>query len=205
MHSIADFQDKVLKCLAGRQDRSAVIERIHSAKTSSVRFQAIKEFYALALPEILEQPAHIWGIDPYEADWCRLMTPIEFGLWQNIRAEGAVFYPQFPVDRFFVDFGNPRARVAIECDGEAFHQDHERDLARQRIIEGHGWTVYRITGRECMVPDRDVPLDEMDEDDRERLRYDWREEARQFIPNIARAHGLSCWALHDPSDPVRCW
>lgn len=35
------------------------------------------------------------------------MTPIERWLWADIRHADAVFYPQYPVGNFFVDFANP--------------------------------------------------------------------------------------------------
>jgi hypothetical protein len=40
-----------------------------------------------------------------------------------------VLYPQYPVGRYFVDFGNPVHKVAIECDGARWHS-YRRDGAR---------------------------------------------------------------------------
>jgi very-short-patch-repair endonuclease len=95
-----------------------------------------------------------WGMDPYEWDQRGTgikLTPIEAALWHDIRAEACVLYPQLPVGRFFVDFGNPAAKVAIECDGAAWHTDEAKDKARQAEIEHMGWTVYRITGSDCFT------------------------------------------------------
>lgn len=78
-----------------------------------------------------------------------VLTPIERWLWSDIRQVDAVLYPQYPVGPFFVDFGNPLARVAIECDGQAFHTDHDKDAAREKRIGELGWTVYRISGSDC--------------------------------------------------------
>ena len=93
-----------------------------------------------------------WGVDPYawEHEGGIRMTPIEVAMWSDIRMEGAVFYPQYPVDKFFLDFANPVAKVALECDGYAFHLDKEKDAARDARLSELGWTVYRFTGRECM-------------------------------------------------------
>lgn len=77
------------------------------------------------------------------------LTPIERWLWSDIRTVGAVLYPQYPVGRFFVDFGNPVVRVAIECDGAAYHQDKEKDAKRDAELQRLGWAVYRITGKDC--------------------------------------------------------
>jgi very-short-patch-repair endonuclease len=116
--------------------------------------------------------ASAWGIDAYAWDHNAdiRLTPIEAWLWSDIRAIGAVLYPQYPVGRRFVDFGNPVAKVAIECDGAKFHQDKEADAKRQGEIEALGWTVYRLTGRECRTDDAGI--------------------AYQRIAGIAEAHGL---------------
>lgn len=103
-----------------------------------------------------------WGCDPYawEHEAGIRLTPIEFAAWCDIRYLGLVLYPQYPVGRFFVDFANPSAQVAIECDGAAFHKDKARDASRQAAIEARGWVVYRISGSDCVKND-----DEGDEDD----------------------------------------
>jgi len=115
-------------------------------------FQAIKAHYAKHAAAIAATPSTQWAIDPYawEHEARIRLTPIERGVWNDIRSMGMVFYPQYPVGRFFVDFANPRAKVAIECDGAAYHQDKAKDAKRQDEIEAMGWTVYRLTGKECM-------------------------------------------------------
>lgn len=116
-------------------------------------FSAIKAHYAKHAAAIEATPSTQWAIDPYawEHEARMRMTPIERGVWSDIRSNGMVFYPQYPVGRFFVDFANPRAKVAIECDGAAYHQDKAKDAKRQDEIEAMGWTVYRLTGKECMA------------------------------------------------------
>jgi very-short-patch-repair endonuclease len=90
-----------------------------------------------------------WAIDPNAIEWNDLFSPIERVVWGFIREEGVVLYPQHPCAGYFVDFGHPKARVAIECDGKAFHQDKAKDAARQAAIEAKGWTVFRVTGSQC--------------------------------------------------------
>jgi hypothetical protein len=115
-------------------------------------WNSIRSFYRKWQDEILEAGRNQWAEDDAYL-WDHVggitLTPIENWLWSDIRAVGAVLYPQYPVGRFFVDFGNPVARVAIECDGAAFHQDKEKDAARDAELERMGWTVYRITGKDC--------------------------------------------------------
>lgn len=124
----------------------------------AARFARIRRFYGAHERAILSDGLEWFGdpADPLYGDaygWEHeggiVLTPIERQLWHDIRAESLVLYPQYPVGRFFVDFGNPVFRVAIECDGAAWHTDLARDAARQREIEAMGWAVYRLTGKQC--------------------------------------------------------
>lgn len=113
------------------------------------RFDEAAKHYKTYRTEILEAGRSEWGVDPYEWECFSEMSPIESDLWRCIRAVDAVLYPQFPVGRYFADFCNPVAGVVIECDGAMWHQDAEKDAKRQKAIEGEGFTVYRITGKQC--------------------------------------------------------
>jgi very-short-patch-repair endonuclease len=115
------------------------------------RWNDVRKFYRWAEPLIMAERSDEWAVDPYEwveTDAIRL-TPIEEWLWHDIRHHDAVLYPQYPVGRFFVDFANPKAKVAIECDGAAYHQDKAKDAARDLWMQERGWSVYRITGSDC--------------------------------------------------------
>lgn len=166
----------VWAALEKEHERAPAVDAILNSKGLE-RMQAIRRFYKLAQPEILQAGADEWGIDPYEVDWLRVFTPIEQALWHDIRMSGAILYPQYPVLGFFVDFGNPVAKVAVECDGAQYHQDAAKDVARQQAIEAIGWTVYRISGRECLT-DSDQETGE-------------RGAAREFIDEIVRNHSIS--------------
>lgn len=162
--------------IAAEMERSRYSQAMLS-KTGFERFDAARKFYALANGEIHAAGAQEWGIDPYEVDWVSVFTPIEAALWHDILAADLVMYPQYPVLSYFVDFGNPVAKVAIECDGAAFHQDKAKDAARQQAVEAAGWTVYRISGRACKT--------DFDEERQERGA------ARAFIDRIAERHAVS--------------
>lgn len=87
--------------------------------------------------------------DPYQiADWVSLFSPIEYDAWCEIRAYGLPLWPQLPVGRFFVDFGNPVAKIALECDGKEFHSA-AKDRIRDAELAELGWRVFRVTGSEC--------------------------------------------------------
>lgn len=158
---------------------------VEEAGPSWKRFKAIRAFYREVQTELRSAPAHVWAIDPYTVDWTKIFTPIEFGLWIDIRAEGAVLYPQYPVGRYFADFANPAARVVIECDGAKWHTDAEKDSERQQHIEAMGWHVYRITGRGCLEPD------EIEHEEDEERFVPNPDRAAFFIRDIARTHLLS--------------
>lgn len=140
------------------------------------RWDAIKWFYEEHQKAILSLPANVWAMDPNAWNSVMELTPIEAWLWGDIREANAVFYPQWPVAGIFVDFANPVAKVAIECDGKAYHTDAAKDAARDAKLEALGWDVYRITGSQCRT--------DCDEDTGE-PGY-----ARRFVDEIADYYGL---------------
>lgn len=90
--------------------------------------------------------------NPYPVDW--KFTPIEASAWQSIRILGLPFYPQYPVGRFFVDFADPVLRIAIECDGQQWH-DAAKDARRDAELSRLGWAVKRFTGRQLYLAPED--------------------------------------------------
>lgn len=145
--------------------------------TNTHNWQLIREFYAMFNQKIMAEKPNEWGIDPYAWDTGLIcMTPIESLLWHELRAVDVVVYPQYPVAGFFVDFSNPKAKVAIECDGEFYHRDKSKDAARDAKLREAGWSVYRITGKDCRDGvDSDQPS---------------KSAARQFVQRIASLHNI---------------
>lgn len=140
-------------------------------------WDAIRDHYRYFGPRILAERKDEWAIDPYAWSPVLDLTPIEDWLWIHIRDSNAIFYPQYPVGRYFVDFANPKARVAIECDGAAFHQDKAKDQRRDDELAALGWKVYRVPGHICL---RD------NDHETGRIR-----EAARFVYRIVLHHGLS--------------
>jgi len=114
-------------------------------------WDAIRAHYRECMPIIMSSPADDWAMDAYHWEGKQLlrMTPIEEWLWADIRNANVVMYPQLPVGRFFVDFGHPKAKVAIECDGKQWHTDKQKDADRDAVLQKMGWTVYRFPGFLC--------------------------------------------------------
>lgn len=112
-----------------------------------MNWNEIRTFYAKHNDAIMSERSDRYAIDPYELEV--EFTPIERAFWHDIRCKGIVMYPQYPVGRVFVDFANPVAKVAVECDGKQWH-DAEKDAIRDAKLAKLGWTVYRITGSDCL-------------------------------------------------------
>ena len=141
-------------------------------------WNALRDLYAELTPQILATPRNEWVTHAYswnEGEQILTMTPIEAWLWHDIRTIDAVLYPQYPVGRVFVDFANPKAKVAIECDGAAFH-DARKDAERDARLAELGWRVYRAPGWLCRT-----------DFDEKTMRIS---PAHQFVREIAEHHRI---------------
>lgn len=84
----------------------------------------------------------------YPCDWSQIMSPIELTAWQVIRSRGRLpLYPQYPVGKYFLDFGNPFRKIGVELDGKDYH-DKAKDYKRDMELRSVGWDIIRITGSE---------------------------------------------------------
>lgn len=114
------------------------------------KFDEIKSQYDYRLPYWMDhfEKTGMMNQDPYFRDWIVEFTPIERYVWSDLRGNGLDFFPQFPACGFFLDFANPFLKIAIECDGQAYH-DKEKDFQRDMKLQNDGWIVFRVTGSEC--------------------------------------------------------
>ena len=71
-------------------------------------------------------------------------------VYRRLRAKGYNVVPQHEVIGYRIDLVviGERARLAVECDGDAFHgpDRYAADSARQRELERCGWEFFRIPG-----------------------------------------------------------
>lgn len=118
------------------------------------RFRALRANYAeLGVAVAAGDASWTDREDPYQiADWVPLFTPIEAAAWSAIRGAGLPLWPQLPVGRYFVDFGCPVKKVAVECDGAKWH-DARKDARRDNDLIGMGWVTYRAPGWLCVAED----------------------------------------------------
>jgi len=88
------------------------------------------------------------SLDPYVMDWINFFTPIEYNIWCVIRLLGLKFVPQYPIGKYFVDFANIQEKICLEVDGKDWHNDLEKDRARECEIKNRGWKIIRISGKD---------------------------------------------------------
>lgn len=130
------------------------------AQTFKERCQLVRTIYREMMPHIMDASAQYQRgmVDPYVVNW--QFTAIEEIAWHSLRGLGLPFYPQVPVDRYFVDFASPYFRLGIELDGVEYHNE-DRDDKHDTTLMRHGWTIFRITGREANAT---LQLDDQDEE-----------------------------------------
>lgn len=80
-------------------------------------------------------------------------SPIEAKLARAIIKEpwGTSLKAQIPVGDYRLDLALPDRKIAIECDGHAYHRTKEQrthDARRDRWLTAQGWRVVRCTGTE---------------------------------------------------------
>lgn len=110
----------------------------------------LRGYYEQNTPAILAEETWRWAVQINEIDWHSMFSPIEEAFWTDMRMEGVVMYPQYPAAGFFLDFAHPKVKVAVECDGAAWHMDRLKDYARDEKLRRLGWTVFRLTGSQCL-------------------------------------------------------
>lgn len=126
-------------------------QQLDMALTARERGDIGNYFRALSCIHRLNRPAVDRGqYDPYIVDWTLIFTPIEDDAWYSIRTLGLRMFPQYPVGRFFVDFGDPWLKCAIECDGRQWHTP-ERDARRDAELGALGWRVLHLPGNRLVL------------------------------------------------------
>ncbi|MDH4080944.1 MAG: AAA domain-containing protein [Nitrospira sp.] len=116
--------------------------------------------------------------DPFDS-W------FEIDVFLKIVNRGFRVLPQYHVNDRRIDLvvEGLRGRLAVECDGDEFHalEHWESDMTRQRELERHGWTFWRVRGYD-FYRDPDGALAEL-WDTLERLKItpkqEWESERKQ--------------------------
>lgn len=92
--------------------------------------------------------AHRVSISRFCSQKCRVLNQGETGLEREVRealtALGLSFSTQHAIGRYFLDFYLPDHQLAVEADGEFWH-DAERDAKRDAFVLTQGIRTVRIT------------------------------------------------------------
>lgn len=171
-------------------------------KLSHYEYLEIREHYKRLLPVIIERK-NAWA-DPYcHINWEGIFSPIEKQMWEAIRIFGRTpMYPQYPVLNYFVDFGNPFKKVAIECDGKNFHLDKEKDFIRDYELFRDGWTIYRVTGADCYT-DVDREFWNLDLIERKEMRDTIVDDYYETVEGLLKAISVRHFNNKDISDDIK--
>ena len=114
-------------------------------------------------------------------------SPFESAVARELRAKGWQAQPQIGVSKFRIDLGitHPdepgRYLAGVECDGAMYHSSavaKERDKVRQAVLEGLGWTLFRVWSTSWWVNKPDEIRD-LHEKLKEHLEADCRQRQRQ--------------------------
>lgn len=158
-------------------------DRIDLSRTQARAVTDLKHFleYAERGPSALG--AAVYGsIGDFE-------SPFESAVARALRDKGWDVHPQIGVSAYRIDLGvvhpdEPGIYLAgVECDGAMYHSSayaRERDKIRQSVLEGLGWTLFRVWSTDWWTH-RAGALDKVDEALRAHLEADRqkREEAAQ--------------------------
>lgn len=128
---------------------------ISKEKSYFSNLQEIKQYYQKNYDKIIKHHSDgrntMYRANP--CDWTTIFSPIEFDAWQSIRCKGNIpLYPQFPVGKYYIDFGNPFYKVGLELDGKNYH-DQNKDFNRDIELHQLGWKIIRINGFEMVKTD----------------------------------------------------
>lgn len=122
-------------------------KRIDLSRTQARAVADLKHFL-----EYAEQGATALGAAVYGSKG-DFESPFEAGVARALRAKGWTVHTQIGVSAYRVDLGVvhpdfPGVYLAgVECDGAMYHSSafaRERDKIRQSVLEGLGWTLFRV-------------------------------------------------------------
>lgn len=128
-------------------------EKYKSAKPGSWERREVEvEYYDLVAPQIIkiaaEKGPYTRGCEQYGLPWDLSFSHAEKFAWSKLHDHPSVMlYPEYPVGKYFLDFGNPALAIAVEIDGENYH-NKEADFQRDIALLRQGWIVFRVPAKE---------------------------------------------------------
>ncbi|MCM3405936.1 endonuclease domain-containing protein [Cytobacillus oceanisediminis] len=93
------------------------------------------------------QPKEI--MPPVDPESMKIESPIERRLYDCLKFRGELVRTQVPCGKYRIDIALPVYRIAIECDGKAYHstpKQKARDRRKNAYLKENGWKVLRFSG-----------------------------------------------------------
>ena len=146
--SAESYQQRLNVAASRAQDQVQVFHSVHPGDLGPTDLR--RAYLEYLIRPAAEQDAYLTGEvlpdvrrDPFD-------SLFEQRVYLALRRRGYRVRPQYPAGRYRIDLvvEGGAARLAVECDGDAFHgeQDAEADAARQRDLERVGWRFVRVRG-----------------------------------------------------------
>ena len=170
-------------------------DRIDLSRTNSEAVKDLKHFLEYAERGPVALAASVQGsLGDFE-------SPFEMAVSRALQEKGWSVHPQIGVSAFRIDLGivHPDAPgiylAGVECDGAMYHSAavaRERDRIRQAVLEGLGWTLFRVWSTEWWINGPGA-LEKLDRQLREHLQADRcrRQEAMEVTQDIPSASDAS--------------
>ena len=123
------------------RDRMVLVRSVELADLSD------KDVLRRRLLEHFRMPMVAQAVQPDELS-ARCESGFERQVFEALASRGYRVVPQVPAGDYRIDLvveGDGDRRLAIECDGDAFHGPERwpADMHRQRVLERAGWTFWR--------------------------------------------------------------
>ena len=114
--------------------------------------EVLYRYYDLVAPQIMkiaaEEGPYTRGCEKYGLPWVQTFSHAEKFAWEKLHNHPSVMlYPEYPVGKFFLDFGNPALSIGVEIDGKNYH-DKDYDFARDLALLRQGWIIFRVPAKE---------------------------------------------------------
>ncbi|MGJ7909026.1 AAA domain-containing protein [Actinopolyspora sp. H202] len=125
---------------------SVGLSELHN--TEDMRYQLLEHCYSMIDGGARTDAGELVSAVSEDQRDTRFDSLFEQRVFNRLVSRGYSVIPQYSVAPYKIDLVviGSKARLAVECDGDAWHgpEAYERDLARQRELERCGWTFHRI-------------------------------------------------------------
>jgi len=128
-------------CLAIKR-RAEILSKKYKGKKNPDHSKRMKIFYK-KYPE--KHPNYICAQEGH-------ITSIEEAIRKELKKRNIVFVFQYPLNGFFLDFAIIKGdlRIDVECDGEYYHRNKEKDNRRDFKVKNLGWKIMRLEEKEIL-------------------------------------------------------